>query len=143
MPPELTSTELQRIYEHFATSVYTGPSGLIDQSLHDSWSMTLQAMTDHQRHEVKMSIAYFEYDERAYMLYTEAARLPEWFRPERFAKGDFIDIYNPETGRTVVFDFVCKHIGPVHTRLVFQSAIPLRQYVTDGGSEFLRVLITY
>lgn len=142
MPPELTSTELQRIYEHFATSVYTGPSGLVNQSLHDSWSATQQALANHLRHKAKMSIAYFEYDEDVYTLQTEAARLPEWFRPERFMKGDFIEIYNPETGRTVVFDFVCKHIGPTTTRIVFQSAMPLRQ-VTDGGSEFLRVLITY
>ena len=141
MEPELTSTELQRIFEQHATSVYADPA--ISQSLYDSWSATVTAMADHLQHKAKMSIAYFDYDERAYMLHTEAARLPEWFRPERFAKGDFINIYNPETGRTVVFDFVCKHIGPVHSRIVLQSTMPLRQYVTDGGSEFLRVLITY
>ena len=89
-----------------------------------------------------MSIAYFEYDEDMYTLQTEAARLPEWFNPERLYKGDFIEIYNPETGREVEFKFACKHIGPVHSRLVFQSAMPLRQAV-DGGSEFLRVIITY
>ena len=142
MPPELTLPELQRIYEHFATSVYTGPSGLVNQSLHDSWTVTQQALADLLRHKAKMSIAYFDYDEDAYTLHTEAARLPEWFRPDQLYKGDFIEIYNPETGRTVVFDFVCKHIGPVHSRIVFRSAMPLRQTV-DGGSEFLRVLITY
>lgn len=140
MSPELTSTELQRIYEQFAVSAYADPS--ITQSLRDSWSMTLQAMTDHLQYEAKMSIAYFDYDEDMYTLQTEAARLPEWFRPDQLYKGDFIEIYNPETGRTVVFDFVCKHIGPVHSRIVFRSAMPLRQTV-DGGSEFLRVLITY
>ena len=143
MEPELTLPELQRIYDQFATSVYTGPSGLVDQSLHGPWSMTLQALEDHLRHKAKMSIAYFDYDEDTYTLQTEAARLPDWFRPDQLYKGDFIEIYNPETGRTVVFDFVCKHIGPVHSRIVFQSMMPLRQYVTDGGSEFLRVLITY
>ena len=142
MEPELTSTELQRIYEQFATSVYTGPSSLVNQSLYDSWTVTQQALEDHLRHEAKMSIAYFDYDEDTYTLQTEAARLPEWFRPDQLYKGDFIEIYNPETGRTVVFDFVCKHIGPVHSRIVFQSAMPLRQTV-DGGSEFLRVIITY
>jgi len=140
MEPELTLPDLQRIFEQFAVSAYADPA--ISQSLYDSWSTTLQDMTDHLRHEAKMNIAYFDYDERAYMLHTEAARLPIWFRPDQFTKGDFIEIYNPDTGRTVVFDFACKHIGPTHTRLVFQSAIPLRQ-VHDGGSEFLRVLITY
>ena len=138
MSPELTLTELQRIYDQFATSAYSD----MNQSLHDSWTATLQAMTDHLQHKAKMSIAYFDYDEDVYTLQTEAARLPEWFRPDQLYKGDFIEIYNPETGRTVVFDFVCKHIGPVHSRIVFQSAMPLRQTV-DGGSEFLRVLITY
>ena len=138
MEPELTSTELQRIYEQFAVSAYSD----MNQSLHDSWSTTLQAMTDHLQYEAKMSIAYFDYDEDTYTLQTEAARLPEWFRPDQLYKGDFIEIYNPETGRSVTFEFVCKHIGPVRARIVFQSTMPLRQTV-DGGSEFLRVLITY
>ena len=141
MEPELTSTELQRIYEQFAVSAYADPA--ISQSLRDSWSMTLQAMTDHLQHGAKMSIAYFDYDEDMYTLQTEAARLPEWFRPDQLYKGDFIEIYNPSTNRSVTFEFVCKHIGPVHSRIVLQSTMPLRQYVTDGGSEFLRVLITY
>ena len=138
MEPEMTLPELQRIYERFATSAYSD----INQSFHDSWSATRQAMEDHLRHEAKVSIAYFEYDEDTYTLQTEAARLPEWFNPERLYKGDFIEIYNPETGREVEFEFACKHIGPVHSRLVFQSVMPLRQAV-DGGSEFLRVIITY
>ena len=138
MEPELTLPELQHIYEQFATSAYSD----INQSLHDSWTATRQAMEDHLRYKAKMSIAYFEYDEETYTLQTEAARLPEWFNPERLYKGDFIEIYNPETGREVEFEFACKHIGPVHSRLVFQSVMPLRQAV-DGGSEFLRVIITY
>ena len=138
MPPELTLPELQRIYEQFATSAYSD----INHSVHDSWTATRQAMEDHLRYKAKVSIAYFEYDEDTYTLQTEAARLPEWFNPERLYKGDFIAIYNPETGREVEFEFACKHIGPVHSRLVFQSAMPLRQ-TDDGGSEFLRVIITY
>lgn len=138
MEPELTLSELQRIYEQFATSAYSD----INHSLYDSWTATRQAMEDHLRYKAKMSIAYFEYDEETYTLQTEAARLPEWFRPERLYKGDFIEIYNPETGREVEFKFACKHIGPVHSRIVFQSTMPLRHAV-DGGSDFLRVIITY
>lgn len=140
MEPELTLPDLQYIFEQHAVSVYADPA--ISQSLYDSWSTTLQAMENHLRHKAKMNIAYFDYDEDTYTLQTEAARLPEWFRPDQLYKGDFIEIYNPETGRSVAFEFACKHIGPVHSRIVFQSAMPLRQ-VTDGGSEFLRVLITY
>jgi hypothetical protein len=140
MEPELTLPDLQRIFEQFAVSAYADPA--ISQSLYDSWSTTLQDMTDHLRHEAKMNIAYFDYDEDTYTLQTEAARLPEWFRPDQLYKGDLIAIFNPETGRTVTFEFVCKHIGPVHSRIVFQSAMPLRQ-VTDRGSEFLRVIIEY
>ena len=142
MEPELTLSELQRIYDQFATSVYTGPSGLVNQSLHDSWTVTQQALANHLQHKAKMNIAYFDYDEDAYTLQTEAARLPEWSRLDQLYKGDFIEIYNPETGRSVTFEFVCKHVGPVHSRIVFRSTMPLRQ-VTDGGSEFLRVIIEY
>ena len=143
MEPELTLPELQRIYDQFATSVYTGPSSLVGQYLeHDSWSMTLQALADHLRHKAKMNIAYFDYDEDTYTLQTEAARLPDWSRLDQLYKGDFIEIYNPETNRSVMFEFVCKQIGPVHSRIVFRSTMPLRQTV-DGGSEFLRVIIEY